>query len=245
MCPVIRRLRETPGVVVPLAMLVTVVALLLTIGVPNTAAAQLCADGVAVSDPANNPGLVSDCDTLLEARDTLAGSGSLNWSADNPISQWDGITVSGSPLRITKLVLVFGRLSGEIPAVLGDLTHLQTLNLGWNDLSGAIPVELGSLTDLQSLSLSGNQLSGGIPVALGNLPNLLELDLSGNELSGGIPPEMGSLSNLQRLYLSRNELNGGIPAELGNLSNLQTLYLYGTRLSEEIPLEHRNRRAHP
>ena len=78
MCPVIRRLRETPGVVVPLAMLVTVVALLLTIGVPNTAAAQqtasqLCADGVAVSDPANNPGLVSDCDTLLEARDTLAG----------------------------------------------------------------------------------------------------------------------------------------------------------------------------
>ncbi len=108
MFPVIRRLRETPGVVVPLAMLVTVVALLLTIGVPNTAAAQLCADGVAVSDPANNPGLVSDCDTLLEARDTLAGSGSLNWSADNPISQWDGITVSGSPLRITKLVLVLG-----------------------------------------------------------------------------------------------------------------------------------------
>ena len=211
MCPVIRRLRETPGVVVPLAMLVTVVALLLTIGVPNTAAAQqtasqLCADGVAVSDPANNPGLVSDCDTLLEARDTLAGSGSLNWSADTPISQWDGVTVSGSPLRVTKLVLAFRRLTGEIPAVLGDLTHLKTLNLGWNDLSGEIPAELGNLANLVVLELSYNDLSGAIPVELGSLYLLQSLDLSGNHLSGGIPVELGDLANLLELDLAGNEL---------------------------------------
>ena len=30
-----------------------------------------CAAGGAVADPANNPGLVSDCDALLAARDTL------------------------------------------------------------------------------------------------------------------------------------------------------------------------------
>ena len=33
-----------------------------------------CSDGIAVSDAANNPGLVSDCETLLVARDTLAGA---------------------------------------------------------------------------------------------------------------------------------------------------------------------------
>ena len=32
-----------------------------------------CVAGGAVSDAANNPGLVSDCDTLLAARDTLVG----------------------------------------------------------------------------------------------------------------------------------------------------------------------------
>ena len=33
-----------------------------------------CSSSVAVLDPANNPGLVSDCETLLSVRDTLAGS---------------------------------------------------------------------------------------------------------------------------------------------------------------------------
>ena len=44
-----------------------------------------CVAGGAVSDAVNNPGLVSDCDTLLAARDTLAGSATLNWSASTPI----------------------------------------------------------------------------------------------------------------------------------------------------------------
>ena len=44
-----------------------------------------CATGVAVADVRANPGLVSDCNTLLAARDTLAGNETLNWSADRPI----------------------------------------------------------------------------------------------------------------------------------------------------------------
>ena len=47
----------------------------------NTAS---CANGIAVPNPASNPGLVSDCETLLSARDTLAGTASLNWSATTP-----------------------------------------------------------------------------------------------------------------------------------------------------------------
>ena len=51
-----------------------------------------CASGSAVTDPANNPGLVSDCETLLASRDALAGQETLNWSGNIPITAWEGIT---------------------------------------------------------------------------------------------------------------------------------------------------------
>ncbi len=46
---------------------------------PPTALAQasLCVTGGAVSDAANK-GLVSDCEALLDVRDTLAGTAELN-----------------------------------------------------------------------------------------------------------------------------------------------------------------------
>ena len=51
-----------------------------------------CATGGAVTNASSNPGLVSDCETLLEARDTLVGTGtSLNWSPNTPITSWDGV----------------------------------------------------------------------------------------------------------------------------------------------------------
>ena len=78
-----------------------------------------CSTGRAVPNPANNPGLVSDCEALLAARDTLAGDATLNWSADTPIADWDGITLEGTPLRVTRLSLVRRGLTGQIPPELG------------------------------------------------------------------------------------------------------------------------------
>ena len=69
---------------------------------PRTEASP-CATGSAVPDAANNPGLVSDCDTLLAAKDTLRGTEDLNWSANVSIGEWDGIAVWGKPIRVTKL----------------------------------------------------------------------------------------------------------------------------------------------
>ena len=42
-----------------------------------------------------NAGLVSDCEALLAIRDALAGSATLDWSADRPIADWEGVTVGG------------------------------------------------------------------------------------------------------------------------------------------------------
>ena len=207
---------------------------------PNVVSAQqtsVCATGGAVPNPDANPGLVSDCETLLAARDTLAGTVALNWAANTPMLEWYGVSYQGTPERVTRLELGLRGLTGEIPMELGNLSNLETLDLGGNQLTGEIPTELGSLSNLAWLGLSGNQLTGEIPMELGNLSNLETLDLGGNQLTGEIPTELGSLSNLAWLGLGGNQLTGEIPTELGSLSNLETLDLGGNQLTGEIPTE--------
>ena len=196
-----------------------------------------CANGSAVEDPGDNPGLVADCDALLAARDTLKGDGILNWSAEVAIGEWFGVTVEGSPKRVTKLKIGPSRLNGQVAPELGSLTKLSVLSLSDNRLSGEIPSELGELTNLKELSLSENRLTGAIPSSLSNLTALELLSLSDNRLSGEIPSELGNLVNLGRLSLSENQLSGAIPAGLGSLIDLSYLYLNNNRLTGEIPSE--------
>ena len=195
-----------------------------------------CVSGGAAEDT-SNPGLLSDCETLLAARDTLAGTATLNWAADTPIADWNGVTVHRTQQRVTELQLDSRDMTGEIPTELGNLSKLQRLSLYNNQLTGEIPDELGSLSNLQSLSLSNNRLTGEIPDELDSLSNLQSLSLSNNRLTGEIPTELDSLSNLQSLSLSNNRLTGEIPTELGNLSKLQRLSLYNNQLTGEIPDE--------
>ena len=63
-----------------------------------------CENGTGVTSPAANPGLMDDCVLLLAAKDTLRGT-ETNWSVDTAIANWEGITVSGSPSRVTGLHL--------------------------------------------------------------------------------------------------------------------------------------------
>ena len=205
--------------------------------VPTQSGPASCANDGAVTDAASNPGLVSDCAVLLASRDTLAGSATLNWSADLAVEDWDGVTVGGSPRRVTRLILFRKQLTGEIPAELGGLTNLQTLDLHGNRLTGEIPGELGDLINLQTLWLSVNQLTGSISAELGDLTNLEELDLSGNQLTGPIPSELGDLTSLEGLYLIENQLTGPIPSELGSLTSLEGLYLSYNQLTGPIPSE--------
>ena len=204
-----------------LALLVAMMALVHLASSESVAAS--CATGRAVEDAANNLGLVSDCDALLVARDTLAGSATLNWSVDSSIADWEGVILAGSPLRVTKLTLgsTLGRrgLAGEIPPELGSLANLVSLNLFHNDLGGGIPAELASLSNLQSLDLSYNGLTGEIPPELGSLANLVSLNLSHNQLSGGIPAELRSLTNLHHVGLAHNQLSGCIPEELRDVAS--------------------------
>ena len=70
-------------------------------------------------DPANTPGLAADCTALLVAKDVLRGTATLNWSPATPIADWDGVTVGGTPPRVTELDLRDYGPTGRIPAELG------------------------------------------------------------------------------------------------------------------------------
>ena len=230
-------------------------------GMPIPVVSGVCATGGVVAGPDDNPGLVSDCNALLAARDALAGSATLNWSSSAPIGDWQGVTVDGTPQRVTeldlhdmdlngaiptelgmlselrRLVLSRNQLTGTVPTWLGDLAHLEELTLWGNRLFGPIPLSLGNLNNLEELYLSQNRLTGAIPASLGDLTNLRELSLWRNELTGSLPAELGGLANLQRLVLSDNELTGTLPVWLGDLPNLQALSLWGNDLSGSIPQE--------
>ena len=137
-----------------------------------------CSTG-AVPDTSANPGLAGDCENLLVVMDTLRGTATLNWNATTTITAWDGVTVSGSLSRVTRLELANEGLDGSIPEYLGRLLGLTHLDLSRNSLTGHIPAELGRLSNLEALRLSGNSLTGCIPVALMSVAtnDLSSLDL--------------------------------------------------------------------
>ena len=224
-------------------------------------AADACDDGVIVEDAANNAELVADCRVLAGLKETLEGTSNvhrrLKWSDTKSLSEWEGITVGGSPKRVTSIILDSSggtpmaprALNGRLPAAIGELEGLVTINLRSNWLSGPIPPELGDLPNLVTLNLSYNSFSSplnyddpqnlyyepGIPSELGKLKETLQhLDLGGNNLDGDIPSEIWDLTELRSLRLHGNKnidgglgLTGTIPAEIKNLTKLKTLSLHG------------------
>ena len=137
--------------------------------------------GMAVPTDPYDPGLMLDCQLLLVLEDGLKGTATLNWDSGTAIGSWDGVTIGGTPTRVTKV------------------------ELDDEDLTGIIPTELGSLSELTHLDLSGNSLTGDIPRKLGRLDNLEEVRLSGNSLTGCIPQGLkdvttNDLSSLSLLY---------------------------------------------
>ena len=194
----------------------------------SSTAPSICVTGGAVSD-ATNTWLISDCETLLSVRETLAVRGSLDWSADVPITDWQGITLQGNPARVAWLSIRAEGLGGSIPAELGRLSSLTYLNLRNNNLKGFIPSELGNLTNLRVLGLNNNELRGQIP-DLSDLTKLEQVYLSNNDLSGALPAWLGTLRNVRELWLWGNELSGAIP-DLRGMTSLVRLKLQSNKLT--------------
>ena len=233
--------------------------IVVTITVTAAPATYGCATLGAVTDTSNT-GLVADCEALMASRNILEGNtGRLNWVASRPINEWEGVSLRGTPARVTYLSLQSKDLGGTIPADLGGLPMLVWLNLRSNNLSGSIPAELNNLTRLERLLLHNNRLSGPIPNLsslrnlellwlsgrdmnlTGSLPSWLnsmsgleQLSLWGNELSGPIPRLTG-MTSLSLLKLQSNNFTGGVPAWFGDMNGPAILYLHDNELTGTIP----------
>ena len=146
-----------------------------------------CDSGVAVPDSNANTELVGDCEILLALKDRLAGTATLNWTAGKAMSEWSGVTIAGTPQRVTKLELASSGLTGEIPPQLGDLTALTDLRLNNNQLSGEIPPSLGSLTNITQFDVSRNSLIGRVPSSLSQYTGLRFVYLAYNSFTGCVP----------------------------------------------------------
>ena len=157
-----------------------------------------------------------------------------NWLSAAPIRDWHGITTS-SDGRVWGLHLRANGLQGVVPADLGQLTELRSLDLSDNQLQGVIPPSLARLRRLEWLDLGINRLSGGIPPSIGELAELQVLKLGTNQLQGEIPSSLGRLAQLRALHLDMNHLQGHIPGALGQLTHLHLLYLQVNRLEGGIP----------
>ena len=178
-----------------------------------------------------------DRDTLMALYNSAGGAAwtvKASWGTTDPLNDWFGVSADTND-NVTKLELSDNKLSGTLlPASLGSLTSLITLDLSDNrGLGGTIP-DLSAVTNLEVLSLGGNQFSGTIPDWLSSLTSLTTLSLRDNQLTGAIPEELGGLQ-LDVLYLDDNQLSGPIPAALGSLSGLDVARFAGNALTGCVP----------
>ncbi|URD84991.1 LRR receptor-like serine threonine-protein kinase [Musa troglodytarum] len=145
----------------------------------------------------------------------------------------------------TYLDLSYNSLHGSLPASLGNLSMLRSLDLGSklkylylsnNSFSGNLsPRITNTMPSLQWFDLSMNNMSGEIPFSYCQLRNLEGLQLYENNLSRVIPNCWKTSSNLLLLDLSSNKLVGGVPDSLCNLQMLESLHLSHNNLSGQIP----------
>ena len=178
------------------------------------------------------------------------------WPDEQP-EYWEGVTMENG--RVVELELEGFGLTGAVPAEIGRLSALRTLNLGYNQMT-SLPAEIGQLTSLTRLDLDDNQLTS-VPAVIWQLAALRQLDLSDNQLTslpaeigqltalvklnlggncGGnrltsVPVEIGQLTLLEHLDLSDNQLTC-LPAEIGQLTSIRELFLGGNQL-RSLPAE--------
>ena len=130
----------------------------------------------------------------LALTDLATSTGLDNWvrstgwlDANTSVCDWDlvGCDASG---RVKLLTLSFNNLSGVVPSSIGNLTHLQDLDMEYNQLSGQLPDSFDNLKAMVQLGLGGNSFTGPLPTSIcsvvSSVTNQGSLDTPACDLSG-------------------------------------------------------------
>ena len=186
------------------------------------------------------------------------------WLSAAPPGEWHGVTVDESGW-VRRLDLSDNDLRGALPAALGGLANLTSLDVRFNALSGPVPVALSRL-GLETLRVDGTGLCApqdaafqawldGVAdgpvdgcedrealVALYHATNGPEWRRRAGWLSDAPPGEWHGVTTDENgrvtgLNLHHNRLAGPIPPELGGLASLRHLDLGANVLTGPIPAE--------
>lgn len=176
---------------------------------------------------------------------------------DDDECTWNGVICDENTLMVVGINLQGQNLEGAIPAEIGYLRYLKSLDMSNNNLGGIIPASLGQ-TQIEEIVLSNNSLRSPFPETLYNknsiqqiridrnlftgsqpkwalMPNLTHISAFDNKFDGPLDPELGSLTDLQVYLVSSNQISGTIPEEYTDLDNLEKFEVAENMLSGEIP----------
>ncbi|KAG0558581.1 hypothetical protein KC19_10G039400 [Ceratodon purpureus] len=122
---------------------------------------------------------------------------------------------------------------GELPAFLGTLPALTTLEAAYNGLVGGIPESFQS-SRIQVLKLNNQQMNGSI-TAVGGMVGLQFLWLQVNRFYGPVPVGLQDAGGLKSLRINDNQLVGRLPLGLAGLAGLTEAVMAKNKLTGELP----------
>ncbi len=132
-------------------------------------------------------------------------------------------TVVGAT-SIRNLSLIGCSLTAEDAALLGGMTQLTSLCLGWNDIDSV--AALSALTELETLSVWGNRVTDVSPLA--SLTKLHLLDISENAVAE--ITALSALGELRELWMYGNRIARIAP--LASLEQLCVLMVRGNPITD-------------
>ncbi|KAG5410679.1 hypothetical protein IGI04_006998, partial [Brassica rapa subsp. trilocularis] len=131
-----------------------------------------------------------------------------------------------------------------------SLSNLTELSPGENHISGSVPRDIGNLIHLQTLQLYGNLLSGPIPTSVGKRSGLgshssksVECDYTSGDHANSSPcspryiieiPDIRGLVGLKRVDLSNN-ISGSIPGYFSSFPLLEYLNQSNNNFEGRVP----------
>jgi len=161
--------------------------------------------------------------------------------------QFFGLTCENG--RVTKIILPYNGLSGEIHPSLFELEKLKVLDLSYNrvwfakvsDEEDDFSIQshgfqgLRTATSLEELNMSGTATTKWDGIEGGS--KLKHLYLNNLLMEGTLPDEIYSLTDLEYFEAKSSDIHGKLSSKLGMLTMLKSVNLYYNRLQGSLPSE--------
>ncbi|KAL2633995.1 hypothetical protein R1flu_005474 [Riccia fluitans] len=152
----------------------------------------------------------------------------------DPCTGWEFVICTNG--LVTSLNLTMSGLSGPLPKEIGQLSALDTLDVGNNQLEGEFPDELASCQQLRYLDITDNPWDIEFPLVITKLPKLEYLYASNAVLKGTLPKKFYDMRSLQYLFLGNNTNLTGNLEDFSRLTTLVNLTVWAMKWEKyELP----------